>query len=48
MDYINVKIPKPMGDEIDKVLEEGHYGSRAELVKEAIRGKLKELRAERR
>ena len=48
MDYINIKIPKPMGDEIDQVLEEGHYASRAELVKEAIREKLKELRAERR
>jgi len=40
--YVNVKIPVELADEIDKILEKKllGYRSRAELVAEAIRDKL--------
>ena len=46
MDYINIKIPKVLGDEIDEVLVQGHYSSRAEFTKDAIRRLLKESQKE--
>jgi metal-responsive CopG/Arc/MetJ family transcriptional regulator len=40
--YVNVKIPVELADEVDKILEKKllGYRSRAEFVAEAIRGKL--------
>jgi metal-responsive CopG/Arc/MetJ family transcriptional regulator len=35
--YITVKLPKEFVEQIDKVLEQQGYASRAELVKAALR-----------
>jgi len=43
MEYITVKIPKTMGDEIDGILPSGFYASRAEFVKDAVRRLLEKL-----
>ncbi len=40
MDYVNIKIPKSLGEKIDHVLKRGHYTSRAEFVKDAVRRRL--------
>lgn len=44
--YVNVKIPTELSDEIDKILERKilGYRSRAEFVVEAIRDKLMQVR----
>ncbi len=44
--YVNVKIPVELADEVDKVLEKKllGYRSRAEFVAEAIRDKLIQVR----
>lgn len=43
--YVTVRIPKGLADEIDEILRLGihEYGSRAELVKEAVRLRLEAL-----
>jgi metal-responsive CopG/Arc/MetJ family transcriptional regulator len=40
--YVNVKIPVELADEVDKILAKKllGYRSRAEFVAEAVRGKL--------
>ena len=43
MEYITVKIPKTMGDEIDGILPSGFYASRAEFVKDAVRRLLERM-----
>lgn len=44
--YVNVKIPIELADEIDKVLEKKllGYRSRAELVAESVRDKLIQIK----
>jgi len=44
--YVNVKIPIELADEIDKILEKKllGYRSRAEFVAEAIRDKLVQVK----
>ncbi len=44
-DYITLKIPKTLADEIDCVIESGTLGyrSRAELATDAIRRRLEQL-----
>ncbi len=44
--YVNVKIPIELADEVDKVLEKKTLGyrSRAEFVAESIRAKLLEIK----
>ena len=44
--YVNVKLPVELADEVDKVLEKKllGYRSRAEFVAEAIRDKLIQMR----
>lgn len=45
--YVTVKIPKALADEIDRVIETGMLGyrSRAELASDAIRRRLEQLRS---
>ena len=44
--YVNVKIPVELADEVDKVLEKKllGYRSRAEFVAEAVRDKLIQMK----
>ena len=44
-DYVTIKIPKALADEIDQIIESGTLGyrSRAELVSEAIRRRIEQL-----
>lgn len=44
--YVNVKIPVELADEIDKILQQKllGYRSRAEFVAESIRDKLIQIR----
>ena len=44
-DYVTLKIPKALADEIDHVIESGTLGyrSRAELASDAIRRRLEQL-----
>ena len=44
-DYVTLKIPKTLADEIDHVIESGTLGyrSRAELASDAIRRRLEQL-----
>ncbi|GEM_PF-1085890 len=46
-DYVIIKIPKALADEIDAFLGKHGYKSRAELVKDAIRSLLREYGAYR-
>jgi metal-responsive CopG/Arc/MetJ family transcriptional regulator len=48
-DYVTLKIPKALADEIDHVIESGTLGyrSRAELASEAIRRRLEQLNSNR-
>ena len=39
--YVTVKIPVPLADVIDGLIQGGQYSSRAEYVKEAIRNDLR-------
>jgi metal-responsive CopG/Arc/MetJ family transcriptional regulator len=43
--YVTLKIPKALADEIDKLIELGTLGyrSRAEMVNDAIRHRIEEL-----
>lgn len=34
---INVSLPKKMKKEVDKMVDEGNYASRSELIREALR-----------
>jgi len=45
-DYVTVRIPKLLADEIDKIIESGTLGyrSRAEMVNDAIRLRIEILR----
>jgi len=44
-DYITLKLPRALADEIDHVIEAGilGYRSRAELVSDAVRRRLEQL-----
>jgi metal-responsive CopG/Arc/MetJ family transcriptional regulator len=44
-DYVTLKIPKALADEIDRLIESGMLGyrSRAELASDAIRRRLEQL-----
>jgi metal-responsive CopG/Arc/MetJ family transcriptional regulator len=44
--YVTLKIPKALADEIDQIIESGTLGyrSRAELASDAIRRRLEQLR----
>jgi metal-responsive CopG/Arc/MetJ family transcriptional regulator len=46
--YISVKLPKSLADEIDKVLRNSSlgYSSRAEVVKDAVRDLLSKIKQE--
>jgi len=45
--YVTLKVPKALADEIDQLIESGTLGyrSRAEMVNDAIRHRIEELRA---
>jgi metal-responsive CopG/Arc/MetJ family transcriptional regulator len=45
--YVTLKIPKALADEIDRVIETGMLGyrSRAELASDAIRRRIEQLRS---
>jgi metal-responsive CopG/Arc/MetJ family transcriptional regulator len=45
--YVTLKIPKALADEIDHVIENGMLGyrSRAELASDAIRRRIEQLRS---
>jgi metal-responsive CopG/Arc/MetJ family transcriptional regulator len=45
--YVTLKIPKALADEIDHVIEKGMLGyrSRAELASDAIRRRIEQLRS---
>lgn len=42
--YTNIALPEELVKEIDKFIGKLGYRSRAELVKEAVRNRLKELK----
>jgi metal-responsive CopG/Arc/MetJ family transcriptional regulator len=44
-DYVTLKLPRALADEIDHVIESGMLGyrSRAELVSDAVRRRLEQL-----
>jgi metal-responsive CopG/Arc/MetJ family transcriptional regulator len=44
-DYVTLKLPRALADEIDHVIESGTLGyrSRAELVSDAVRRRLEQL-----
>jgi len=44
-EYVSLKIPKALADEIDRIIQSGTLGyrSRAELVADALRRKIEEL-----
>jgi metal-responsive CopG/Arc/MetJ family transcriptional regulator len=44
-DYVTLKLPRALADEIDRVIESGTLGyrSRAELASDAIRRRLEQL-----
>ncbi len=44
-DYVTLKIPKALADEIDQIIQSGTLGyrSRAELVADAVRRRVEEL-----
>jgi metal-responsive CopG/Arc/MetJ family transcriptional regulator len=44
-DYVTLKIPKALADEIDQIVQSGTLGyrSRAELVADAVRRRVEEL-----
>jgi metal-responsive CopG/Arc/MetJ family transcriptional regulator len=44
-DYVTVKVPRELADEIDRIIESGTLGyrSRAEMVNEAIRRRIEQL-----
>ncbi|MGA2683281.1 MAG: ribbon-helix-helix domain-containing protein [Candidatus Bathyarchaeia archaeon] len=44
-DYVTLKIPKALADEIDQIIKSGKLGyrSRAEMVNDAIRHRIEEL-----
>ena len=44
MDYINVKIPEYYAREIDSLIEQGIFSSRAEVVRVALRQLLKQIK----
>ena len=46
-EYVTIKLPKILVDEIDKILEKKGFKSRAEFVKEAIRLRLEQLELNR-
>ena len=46
-DYVTIKIPKELADQIDQIIQSGKLGyrSRAELVTESIRRRIEQLRS---
>ncbi len=44
-DYVTLKIPKALADEIDQIIESGTLGyrTRAEMVNDAIRRRIEQL-----
>ena len=44
--YVTVKVPKALADEIDQIIEAGTLGyrSRAEMVNDAVRRRIEQLR----
>ena len=40
-EYVTIKIPVPLADVIDDLIQGGEYSSRAEYVKEVIRNDLR-------
>jgi metal-responsive CopG/Arc/MetJ family transcriptional regulator len=45
--YVTLKVPKALADEIDQIIESGTLGyrSRAEMVNDAVRRRLEQLRS---
>ena len=46
-DYVTIKIPKELADQIDQIIQSGKLGyrSRAELVTESTRRRIEQLRS---
>ncbi|MFB6199607.1 MAG: ribbon-helix-helix domain-containing protein [Candidatus Nanohaloarchaea archaeon] len=44
---VPTKFPEKLLDELNDAVEEGYYANRSELVRDAVRERLRELKAER-
>lgn len=44
---VPTKFPEKLLEELNDVVEEGYYANRSELVRDAVRERLRELKAER-
>lgn len=45
-DSVPTKFPKRMVEEMDEIVEGGWYANRSELVRDAVRQKLREMKAQ--
>ncbi|MCD6240504.1 ribbon-helix-helix protein, CopG family [Candidatus Bathyarchaeota archaeon] len=46
-EYVTIKLPRILIDEIDKILDKKGFKSRAEFIKEAVRLRLEQLEPKR-
>ena len=46
-EYVTIKLPRILVDEIDKILDKKGFKSRAEFIKEAVRLRLEQLEPKR-
>ena len=44
---VPTKFPEKMVDELNEAVESGYYANRSELVRDAVRERLRELKADR-
>lgn len=44
---VPTKFPEKLLNELNEAVEEGYYANRSELVRDAVRERLRELKAER-
>lgn len=44
---VPTKFPEKMVEELNEAVEEGYYANRSELVRDAVRERLRKLKAER-
>ena len=44
---VPTKFPEKMVEELNDAVEEGYYANRSELVRDAVRERLRELKADR-
>jgi Arc/MetJ-type ribon-helix-helix transcriptional regulator len=46
-DSVPTKFPKKLVEDMDEIVEEGWYANRSELVRDAVRERLREMKSER-